>query len=569
MMISHTDKLIRQANKNRQTLWSIPASFLMGAVIGIAVFIYIYGTKILCFTNEDWLLTGWYDLSQHHLGWKLFRSSSWHFPIGLCDNSFFPYKMSIIYTDSIPLLCVLCKPFSNLLPESFQFLGVYGLFCFAMQGGFAKLILRKFLDKEWHCNVGILLYLFNAAFLQRIFVHTALGSHYLILAAITLILYSDSFKKTSTRIILWTTLGILCVSIHFTVFGIVSVLLLGYAVEEALLTNNRIRSALIRFLSFIVPYVVLSAAVFWILGGFYGGIEAGSDGLGDYSANLNALINPLDYSRILKELPTIACQYEGLSYLGIAAIILLIVGGPALINNLPYHLSIHRARVVNIMLTNFLLWFIALSPKVTLGDIILFEEKWPDWVLNSWSMFRSSGRFLWPIMYVLIALALAYGFKQSRNHFSWLLIILVLMQLYELGDIVKDRQYTFKEPDEPYFSAQELEAYDLKGMKHLQFMHPYYFGEYYGDEIRDQMIGYTQYALSHHMTVSNFHFSRDDMEKLEQQISLSLSELESGNPREDTLYVFKAEDFWNDDIMGRAVNVKYIFTDTEVIAYKE
>ena len=47
--------------------------FIFGNLIGITVFLLIYGVSVLSFTNVDWLLAstkleGLSDLSQHYLG---------------------------------------------------------------------------------------------------------------------------------------------------------------------------------------------------------------------------------------------------------------------------------------------------------------------------------------------------------------------------------------------------------------------------------------------------------------------------------------------------------------------
>ena len=57
----------------RHVRWYI--SFALGAFFGALVFISLYGVRILDVTYDDWLLTGWYDLSQHYAGWQLYRAS--------------------------------------------------------------------------------------------------------------------------------------------------------------------------------------------------------------------------------------------------------------------------------------------------------------------------------------------------------------------------------------------------------------------------------------------------------------------------------------------------------------
>lgn len=77
--------------------------FLFCGFLGAAFFVTTFGVQILDVTYTDWLMAGG-DLSQHYLGWRMFRQSAWHFPIGLMDNIVYPFKESVVYTDSIPFL---------------------------------------------------------------------------------------------------------------------------------------------------------------------------------------------------------------------------------------------------------------------------------------------------------------------------------------------------------------------------------------------------------------------------------------------------------------------------------
>ena len=278
-------------------------SFLIGTFFGSLVFLCLYGTDILDPSYDEWLLTGWYDLSQHYVGSVLYRLSGWHFPIGLCDKSFYPYLASVIYTDSIPLVSLFLKILSPLLPDTFQFFGIYGLICFMLQGGVARILLMRILDRRWMMNIAVIPFLFCAPLWQRMYFHTALASHFLILLAIGLFMYKDSIKSINKRVILWCLLGILCVSIHFTIYGMVSVMLVGFALWEYLDTKKIINALL-----YIVTYVFSTVLVFYLFGGFYGGVSGTSDGLGSYSANLNSLFNPIDYSAFIRELPLIENQ---------------------------------------------------------------------------------------------------------------------------------------------------------------------------------------------------------------------------------------------------------------------
>lgn len=45
--------------------------------------------------------------------------------------------VSVLYTDSIPLFAIFFKALSPLLPETFQYFGLFGLMCYMLNGGFA------------------------------------------------------------------------------------------------------------------------------------------------------------------------------------------------------------------------------------------------------------------------------------------------------------------------------------------------------------------------------------------------------------------------------------------------
>jgi hypothetical protein len=71
------------------------------------------------------------------------------------------------------------------------------------------------------------------------------------------------------------------------------------------------------------------------------------------------------------------------------------------------------------------------------------------------------------------------------------------------------------------------------------------------------------------MDVSNFHFSRDDMDTLRERISECDMQLREGNPEPDTMYVFRYEDVDLGEMFDKYSGVEYIYTDTEIILISE
>lgn len=124
-------------------------TYMIVSMIAIIGFVYIYGVHVLNPTYTDWLIKdAHYDLSQHYLGWKAYRNGDWTFPIGNTDYLLYPSKTSVIFTDSIPCLAVLFKLLSPVLPEEFQYFGLWGIMCFVLQAVFSARIINRFTNSR-------------------------------------------------------------------------------------------------------------------------------------------------------------------------------------------------------------------------------------------------------------------------------------------------------------------------------------------------------------------------------------------------------------------------------------
>jgi hypothetical protein len=258
--------------------------FISGGILGTLFFIYVFGTAVLDFTYTDWLMTG-SDLTTHYLGWKLFRNSSWYFPFGLMDNIVYPFKLSIIYTDSIPLFAIIFKLLSPVLPENFQYFGLFGLICYTLQGGISSLIVKKIGGNSLLSIISSLFFVLSTTLLQRIFGHTSLAAHYILLLCILICLYNNLTQKK--KIVLWSSILALSASIHLYFVAMVFIFLFFYLLREYFMERSIIKQCVV----FIVSLLVLFGTMF-CLGAFYFANSIDNNGFGFYSANLNTFINP-------------------------------------------------------------------------------------------------------------------------------------------------------------------------------------------------------------------------------------------------------------------------------------
>lgn len=271
---------------------------VFAGIIGIVFFVLIYGIKTLNVTNEGWLYAA-DDLTQHYLGWIFYRKADWALKIGTFNTLSFPNYASIIYTDSIPLFAVIFKALSGILPETFQYFGLYGLLCYILQAVFAFTLLRKYINNKFYVLIGTIFFIISPYLLQRMMWHTALSSHYLILAALCLFAYRDKYKgKPNKKIILWLSLLIACITIHLYFVPMIFVIMLITFIAEYLDDKRTFSSSVFVILSFLIVAIL----ILFILGA-----NTSKDlvyqGTGYYNINLNTFINPQGYSSILKNLP--------------------------------------------------------------------------------------------------------------------------------------------------------------------------------------------------------------------------------------------------------------------------
>ena len=115
---------------------------LIPALLGTLAFLWISGGGILSPTHIGWLTGG--DPAQHFIGWQFFREAPLlQSPLGANSDFGMEIGSSLIYTDSLPLLAFLFKPLRALLPQPFQYMGLWMLVCFILQAVFAWKLMEK------------------------------------------------------------------------------------------------------------------------------------------------------------------------------------------------------------------------------------------------------------------------------------------------------------------------------------------------------------------------------------------------------------------------------------------
>ncbi len=557
--------------------------FICGCM-GAVVFLLLFGTETLCVTCDKWILKGYVeeDIIQHYTGWMAFRDSAWSFPLGLSGNLGYPTGTAISFTDSLPLISILFKCISGILPETFQFFGWYILCCYVLQGISSSLFVRLFTKNPWGVYGSSLLFTCSPILLERAFRHTALASQWLILFA--LYLY---FRARRSGRLPWGFLALqaLCVGIHPYFVPMVCGILAAWTLEGMLPGAGWRKEAAGRALGlagqtesvsgmeklagkaacglFFLGNLLVVAATGYVLGLFGSGVSGSAGGFGYYSMNLNALWNPVSlgmekWSGIFPALPQINGNYDGFNYLGAGV---LLFAGAGILGKLgrlvgEKKLGAFCKRYMGLLLFCAFCTLFAWSHVITWGSRELFTLPLPQTVQGLCSIFRASGRMFWPVYELLFLIAClgavrlpgvlkkrlghegnekVSGFKGRlpiRRMIPGAMAVLLLLQLFDLT------------PAFAWKHASMDGEYPGTGSYHPEFYESEDWQQVLGAYERTELLNYhhdynlAAFLMKHHQKSNILPANRGDFGAAKERCEEMILELyQGGDMEEQVLYV--------------------------------
>ncbi len=506
--------------------------FFLGALLGVIVFIMVYGIKVLNPSYIDWLLEG--DSGKHYQGWVYYRNSNWHFPLGLLDGVN-GVKTSVIYFDSIPHFALIFKVLSPILPAVFQYFGIYGVVSFALMGGFSSLLLNEFYKKAYLSLIGSIVFIVSPYVLQRMFMHTALAGQWILIIGLYLWLAKPYKHRKIVNIILWSLLMIVVCGIHMYFIPMIMLFLLSCSIEDFVNKEN-IKFLIVRFT--ITP--IFGLLTIWAYGGFYGQSTYTDSGLGLFVANLNSLINPMGYSSLLPNLVYRDGNNEGFGYLGlgiIASLILVFVYFIAY-NKEGKEPLFTQERKILLIVSAIIFIFVSIIPVVYYGDNLLFALPMPGFITQILSVFRASGRFIWGACYIFMLIAMLGIYriaKDTKGRTIAIIGALVCIQIIDLGGslLVIHNNAKFSEYLKSPTSLNKS-AWDaiLNSKSEL-----FYVRDIDGVTIENSF-RLNQEAVENGVATSQMLISRCDLTAMQERVDTMRENLLAGNTVDDIVYVF-------------------------------
>lgn len=532
-----------KALKNRAFDLKAQYIFLAGAILGAIVFLLIYGISIVNPTNDAWLLNQNSDMTQHYLGWKFFRRSQWHFPLGLMDGVLVDDMVSCMFTDSIPMFAIFFKILSPILPATFQYAGIWCLFCYIAQSGISALILRKFNKNLFFCLIGSTFFMLSPPMLYRMFMHESLGGHWIILLAILLWVYQNhKWKHKCTPIVLWAFAGIIAVNVHVYFLPMIYMILIGYIITD-IAKNKKILRPILCF----VWTTLSSLLAMYCIGAFYGDGKMDDVGLGVFSANLNTFFNGMGISKFVIPMNITIGQYEGFGYLGfgmlLAAFLAVIVifkkaekTGNGFFGGFKDIISAHRWEIIAFCAIVFISFFIAASPICSLNARTIYSIDYPEFIKKLLSVFRASGRFIWVADYLLYTAILAAISKlDGKKTILFTVSLCAILQYIDLRNYIKEKHETYSKPA-AYVSALPDSVWSdiAKDGEQIVFMSL----PSDGAGIMRMYFVFAEYALENDMTLNTFHIARVDTTKRDEYVAQQYNLLSQGKGNPNYIYVF-------------------------------
>ena len=503
----------------------------LSIVFGILNTYLLVGWSVINPLNLDWLTS---DSATHYLGWAFLRQESvWSFPPTWAENLGYPLGISVSYLDSIPLVAVLLKPFSQLLPEEFQYLGLYLIFSSILQIYFGLKLCRIVCKGDLFFNIlGASILLISPIFTARFTGHTALTSHWLILAS--LYYYFLNSKTVTQKIIPSLIILILAGGVH-PYLALMCLLItfatcLSLKLYKQVTFKGAIGLAIVAIVTLAVSFILFGFLLIGDTGEYHSGVY------GFYSMNLLAPLDPQNLGLFIKDLPhATEGQYEGYNYLGLGVILLLFF----VIARYPQEIFKLKTRKIIPLLVLFLISLaLAVSSKITIGSIVIINIGLPDQIVKLLSIFRSSGRLFWPGFYLLTIAAIVMVFKNfSPRHRKILLFLALIVQLFDLNffrSLIRTQyQAKFSSP----LKSEQWQALE-KEHKHLVVIPAWQCEPEKTPGGRDAFWIFGRLAAQQKLTINSLYAARISKENINYYCQEMPSQLQKGKLDRSTAYIF-------------------------------
>lgn len=463
------------------------------------------------------------DITQYMAGFNLYFSAPWQYPLLAFDSLNYPDGTRATFVDIIPLYALLLK---LLIPASwapFNPFGVWVGICFVLQAVGAWWVARELRANAWAFMLGLAaLMLMTPALLSRVG-HISLMSHWIVVFAIAL--YLRGWRRKAMPMAGWTLLLVSAFYINIYLFVMAAGIYAAAAVSVMQFRSVR------HWLHATVPLWALLISLLLTLMPLPSGGVTREWGFGYYSMNV---LSPFIGGRIVTLTAQVgAGQYEGFNYLGLGLIIALVL----VCSNSTTRAHAQEALRRHWALASLLLLYsvYALSNQIYIGSTQVATVSYPGFTKAITSQFRVSGRFFWPVAYVLMIGALWLLLKRhGKRQFLYVAAALTVVQLADLTSVYANLQATLTRQPAQHLQRAAWDATIPAQVQTLYFYPKFKCGQ---TPAHDSLLPVMHYASLRGLNLNTGYISRytpscDDM----------AAEIAHSRPQESA-YVFVRKEF--------------------------
>ena len=487
------------------------------------------GLEIILPSTIGWLESG--D-GTAEISWEFFRSQPLlQFPLGLNPSYGLEISSTIAFDGQIPILSLLFHPLNLLLPVRFQYLGLFLFICFILNYVVAKRILLQLQLNNLNSSISSIIISTSPVILFRYIDHDhyVLTSGFLLFCAIYLVLKNDSaFPKW---LILYT--ASILILIYYTVFiFIIHTIFLLYKV---FLKTESIRAATFKLT------LILSISVFlmFCVGFFYGEVSASDVGFGLFRSTLTSLIDSNQWSAFLPDIGESEGAYEGFGYIGLPSFI-LILSVLFFQTKSPLRKSTD-ASFFPLWASSIFLLIFSFSNKISFGTIQLFEYSLPSQLIPILTTFRSSGRFIWLLVFVLfIWLVYKINLKINSKNLTIFLSFLLILHSIDIGS------HLFSQKNRKFANIYETNLTNAawadirECYKNIRIYPPTpgVINSY----------NFINLANNNGLGINTGRFARLNNEAVNKAFNIMHEEFSTGVYRDDSFYIFSGSEYVSNDV---------------------
>jgi hypothetical protein len=397
---------------------------------------------------------GWADISTALSGYLYFARDTWQLPLFQAEKLGAPGGTNIIFTDSIPWVALAGRLVFRATGTVVNLYGLWTAFCFiasavTMTALTARLGQRNLAAAAMATVTGLCM----PALLAR-WGHMSMMAQFEIALALIFYLYNQRCDRPRRLFVQAALLMWLALWTHTYIFVMVGAILLATIVQAASNRTLGIKSlaGILSGLALVVGTVIALSGYLQTRGGL------GAEGVGIFSMNLLSPFLPQRSGLYASFRDVIADstggQYEGFSYLGAGVLTLLLMSLPWQIQKLRQAWREHPWLFG--LFIGFTLF--ALSNVVYLGPWQLVHVPLPNPIMQLASMFRATGRFFWPVMYLIAALAIVGPLAFYGRRGALLLLVALVLQLIDTAPLRQDLAARIRTPEKPHIDLAAWEA---------------------------------------------------------------------------------------------------------------